>query len=320
MERCENPAAATIWSLTTMDIGTLPSIGSHRSERLRSSPLLDLGPAASFDAIGRREFAIHHALLDHPLLSLEALADLADALPAGAIERHDANQPLLVPGGAEELSGPPSETVRNIERNGRWMVMWNLEQIDPYKRMMDEILDEALSCLPRREGGMGRRECFLFLSAPHAVTPVHFDPEHNFLLQIRGTKEVDTGRFPDRAWELRELNRYYDGGHRNLVEIPPRSGVFYMKPGDGIYLYPWAPHWVHNGPEVSISLSITFRTGRSQREEYASLFNRRLRRRGWSPLPAGESASVDRAKAAAVALSGWVRRGGRRQRGTRDFS
>jgi len=198
--------------------------------------------------------------------------------------------------------------------------MWNLEQIAPYKRLMDDVLDETLRFLPSREGGMGRRESFLFLSAPHAVTPVHFDPEHNFLLQIRGTKEVDVGRFPDPAWELRELNRYYDGGHRNLVEIPPRSGVFYMRPGDGIYLYPWAPHWVHNGPEVSISLSITFRTGRSQREEYASLFNRRLRRRGRSPLPAGVSVPVDRAKAAVVALAGWVRRGGRPLRGTRDYS
>ena len=301
-----------------MDIGAPPA--SARTTQRSSARLLDLDAGACFDAIGRREFGMRHSLAGHPLLSLEALAGLADALPAGAIERHDAKQPLLVPGGAEELSGPPSETVRNIERNGRWMVMWNLEQVEPYRRLMDDVLDEALHFLPSREGGMGRRESFLFLSAPHAVTPVHFDPEHNFLIQIRGTKEVDVGRFPDWAWELRELNRYYDGGHRNLTEIPPQSNIFHLKPGDGVYLYPWAPHWVHNGPAVSISLSITFRTGRSQREEYASLFNRRLRRRGWSPLPAGESVSVDRAKAAAVALAGWVHRGGRRQRGTRDYS
>jgi len=303
-----------------MDIVAGPSTTSPGTARGAYTRLLDLDANACLDAIGRREFGFHHALVDHPLLSLEALAELADALPAGAIERHDAKQPLLVPGGAEELSGPPSETVRNIERNGRWMVMWNLEQISPYKRLMDDVLDEALCFLPAREGTMGRRESFLFLSAPHAVTPVHFDPEHNFLLQVRGTKEVDVGRFPDRAWELRELNRYYDGGHRNLVEIPPRSSVFHLKPGDGIYLYPWAPHWVHNGPGVSISISITFRTGRSQREENASLFNRRLRRRGWTPLPAGESVLMDGAKAAAVALAGWARRGGRRQLGTRDYS
>ncbi|MGE5624364.1 MAG: JmjC domain-containing protein [Bacillota bacterium] len=297
-----------------------PSSTASRDVDAGRSGLLSLDEGTCRDGLGRREFGITHSLAGHPLLSLEALAELADALPPGAVERHDANQPLLVPGGAEELSGPPSETVRTIEHNGRWMVMWNLEQIAPYKQLMDQVLDEALPHLPPREGEMGRRESFLFLSAPHSITPVHFDPEHNFLLQIRGTKEVDVGRFPDKAWELRELNRYYDGGHRNLVEIPPRSGVFYMRPGDGIYLYPWAPHWVYNGPEVSVSLSITFRTARSQREENASLFNRRLRRRGWSPRPAGESEMLDRAKASAVAFMGWVRRGGERQRGTRDYS
>jgi hypothetical protein len=31
-----------------------------------------------------------------------------------------------------------------------------------------------------------------------------------------------------------------------------------MPPGDGVYVYPFAPHWVKNGPEPSVSLSITF--------------------------------------------------------------
>ena len=283
-------------------------------------PLLDVDREACEDAIGRREFGLRHSLAGHPLLSMEALAELADALPPGAIERHAGEQPLLVPGGAADLDGPPSETVRNIERNGRWMVMWNLEQIDGYKQLMDAVLDEALTHLPRREAGMGRRESFLFLSAPNSVTPVHFDPEHNFLLQIRGLKHMHVGRFPDQAWALRELDRYYDGGHRNLVEIPPLSHTFDMRPGEGVYVYPWAPHWVTNGPEPSVSLSITFRTGRSQREEYASLFNRRMRRRGLRSRPAGESAALDRVKAAVMAFMGWVRRGGKPQLGTRDYS
>ena len=152
-----------------MDIGTLPSIATREATGIPPSQLLDIDARTCLEAIGCREFGIRHALVSHPLFSLEALAELADALPAGAIERHDANQPLLVPGGAEDLSGPPSETVRNIEHNGRWMVMWNLEQTKSYKRLMDEILDEALPLLPMREGGMGRRESFLFLSAPHEI-------------------------------------------------------------------------------------------------------------------------------------------------------
>jgi hypothetical protein len=282
--------------------------------------LLELDASASTDAIGRRELAVRHRLADHPLLSLEAIAELADALPAGAVERHEAKQPLLVPGGAPDLSGPPSETVRTIDTNGRWLVLWNVEQVPSYRRLLDAILDEAAPHVPAREGRMGRREAFLFLSAPGAITPVHFDPEHNFLLQIRGTKEIHVGRFPDRAWELRELDRYHDGGHRNLEEIPPRSSTFVMEPGDGVYMYPWVPHWVFNGPAASMSLSITFRTQRSQRHELVHLLNRRLRHHGLSPTPPGESAALDGTKASAASFVAWLRRGGRRQRCARDFS
>ena len=282
--------------------------------------LLDLDETACRGCIGNREFPLGHGLAAHPLLSLESLAALADALPAGAIERHKAELPLLVPGGAESLSGPPSETVRTIDTNGRWMVFWNIEQVGGYRKLLDDILDEALPYLPAREDGMGRRESFLFLSAPNSITPVHFDPEHNFLLQIRGTKRVKVGRFPDRAAELRELDRYHDGGHRNLVEIPPCSTTFDMRPGAGIYLYPWAPHWVYNGPSVSVSLSITFRTRRSQRAENVHTLNARLRHHGLSPLPAGESEGRDRMKAAFLGAAAWMRRGGRRQRGARDYS
>ena len=285
-----------------------------------SEYLLELDPSTCTDAIGRREFGIRHAIADHPLLSLEAIAELADTLPSGAVERHEAKQPLLVPSGCPDLSGPPSETVRTIETNGRWMVLWNIEQVATYRRLLDAILDEAVPFLPAREGGMGRREAFLFLSAPNAVTPVHFDPENNFLLQIRGSKEISVGRFPNREWELREFDRYHDGGHRNLAEIPPCSTVFLMRPGDGVYLYPWAPHWVYNGPAASISLSITFRTRRSQRHELVHLLNGRLRRRGLSPLPAGESERVDRVKAVFTSFVAWLLRGGRRQRGARDYS
>jgi hypothetical protein len=152
------------------------------------------------------------------------------------------------------------------------------------------------------------------------VTPVHFDPEHNFLLQIRGTKQMDIGRFPDRAWALRELDRYHDGGHRNLNEIPPHSSRFLMHPGQGVYVYPFAPHWVLNGPSPSVSLSITFRTQRSEREELVHIVNARLRRHGLEPRPLGDSRALDRTKAGLYSAASWIHRLGRPKRGARDYS
>lgn len=282
--------------------------------------LLDIDSKLMLDAIGRREFALHHRIADHPLFSLEALAELADVLPPTAVERLKSDQTLLAPGGGgEDTQGPASETVRNIEHGKRWMVMWNIEQVEEYGALLDELLDEVAPHLPAQERGMGRREGFIFLSAPHSITPAHFDPEHNFLLQIRGTKKMHVGRFPNAAWKIKELNRFFDGGHRNLDEIPPQSSEFSMRPGDGTYIYPWAPHWVRNGPEVSVSLSITFRTRRTECFEFANAFNVHLRRRGFSARAAGESEGIDRAKAAVVALSRWARRHGRPQRGNRDY-
>src|SRR5205807_7629436 len=75
--------------------------------RPRSAPgagtLLQL-PAARFArAVGRSELGVMHTLASHPLLTLDALARLADTLPPHAIERHSAMQPLLVPGGAADV-------------------------------------------------------------------------------------------------------------------------------------------------------------------------------------------------------------------------
>ena len=295
------------------------AVSSRSSAAVEPRRLLHLDDEAR-DAIGQREFGVRHSLADHPLLTMEAIAELADAMPPGTVERHSAQQPLVVPGGAADLSGRPADTVRAIDTNQTWMVLWNIEQMPRYRALLDAILDEARSYLPRREGAMGRREAFLFLSAPNAVTPVHFDPEHNFLLQIRGVKEMNIGRFPDRAWAMRELDRYHDGGHRNLDQIPPQSSRNVMHPGQGVYVYPFAPHWVLNGPAPSVSLSITFRTAKSEREELVHVLNARLRKRGLAPRALGESPAIDRTKAALYATASWVHRLGRPKRGARDHS
>jgi hypothetical protein len=270
------------------------------------STLLDIEPDAFVAGFGRDPMAVRHNLVGHPLLTLDAIAELADRLPPNAIERHRADLPLVMAGGAEDLEGRPSETVRGIETNGRWMVLWYIEQDEEYAQLLDACLDEAESVLGGREGGMCQREGFIFLSAPGAVTPVHFDPEHNFLLQIKGMKDMHVCKFPDREAELRELDRYHDGGHRNLEGVPSEGQLFRMHPSDGVYVPSFMPHWVQNGDEASISLSITFRTRTSRRHERVHRMNARMRRLKLSPTPAGVSDRRDRAKEAAyVATRGW---------------
>lgn len=294
------PASAPAAEVTGQ--GGLPSRGAQATR------VLDIDPGRFVDGFAREAFSVSHDLVEHPLLTLEAIAKLADALPPLACERHSAEQPLLVPGGAPELQGRPSDTVRDIETSGAWMVLWNIEQSPQYRDLLNRCLDEVEPLVSKEHGGMTRREAFLFLSAPNALTPAHFDPEHNLLLQIRGHKQMNVGRFSDRESELRELDRYHDGGHRNIEQLPGLAEAFEMDPGDGVYVYPFAPHWVRNGPRGSISLSITFRTAASERHERVHRFNARMRRLGLSPRPAGNARVSDHAKAAAMSAAGHLRR------------
>lgn len=273
--------------------------GDPPAEAMRE--LVQLDPTVLAAKFGREPFGVEHSLAGDPRLTVEAIARLADALPPRAAERHRAdNLGVLQPGHLAELEGPPSETARQIDHNGCWMVLWNIEQVPEYSELLDACLNEVDHHLAGRDGGMGKREGFLFLSAPNTVTPAHIDPEHNLLLQIRGTKQLTVGRFDDPRDHQHELDRVHDGEGRNLEKLPSEEASFQLTPGKGVYVYSWAPHWVRNGSEVSVSLSITFRTPATQRLERIHRANARLRRLGLSPRPAGAS-SADSAKSAVIA-------------------
>ncbi len=81
---------------------------------------------------------------------------------------------------------------------------------------------------------------------------------------------------------------YHSGGQRNLAwrdEFGPRGRAVPLLPGQAVYVPVTAPHWVQNGPEVSISFSITWRSKWSFRQADAHVFNKRLRRLGLNPAP-----------------------------------
>jgi len=178
------------------------------------------------------------------------------------------------------------------------MALRNIEQDPVYQALLDELLDEVAPLVEAAEGPMRRREGFIFLSAPGSVTPTHVDPEHNILLQVRGTKEFNVGVFSDRTVEARHLERVYRGGHCNVDQQPDELVTHALAPGDGLYVRPDAPHFVLNGPTPSVSLSITWRTPVIRRAERVHRANGRLRQLHLRPKPPGHSPARDGAKAA----------------------
>ena len=55
---------------------------------------------------------------------------------------------------------------------------------------------------------------------------------------------------------------YHVGGHRNVPwqdDFEARGHKFELAPGDAVHVPLMWPHWVKNGPEPSISFSITWK-------------------------------------------------------------
>ena len=184
------------------------------------------------------------------------------------------------------------------------MVLKNIERDPEYKRLLDECLEEVDTHIRTGQNVMTEREGFIFLSAPGSMTPAHTDPEHNFLLQIRGTKEMNVGLVPRRADRAGHARADASTAATATSSWEPRTpSASTSTPGDGVYVYPHAPHWVVNGQQVSVSLSITFATRESERSRHVYRLNGKLRKLGLSPHAPGRRPRVDRAKALPPARS-----------------
>jgi hypothetical protein len=257
-----------------------------------------IAPAATFPDTARATFAaaypdrpvkLTHDLAGHPLLTLDALAGLAERMPAASVEYNLGKLPLGVrPEDTPSNGLTLGETIRTIESNGSWAVLKNVERDPAYGALLDTALAELEPVVSASTGPMLHREAFIFLSSPGSVTPFHMDPEHNILLQIMGQKVMTV--FPARDEELvpaQKSEEFHGGGHRNLVwqdGFKARGQAVTLTPGDAIHVPVKAPHFVENGPTVSISLSVTWRSERSVAEGELHSFNALLRRRG---LPVG---------------------------------
>lgn len=277
-----------------------------------NAPAFDWETAASpiFDAKARADFACHypevphklrHALDQHPLLTLDRLADLAEALPEGSVEYNLADLPIAVEGKPDKGDLPLGETIRQIGSSGSWAVLRNIGQDPEYAALLNDLLDEIAPQVEARTGPMLHRLGFIFVTSPGGVTPAHFDPEHNVLLQVRGSKTMtqfpagDTRFVADEAHE-----RYHTGGPREVdwqETLETEGTQFHIGPGEGLYVPVMAPHFVRNGPEPSISLSITWRSEWSYREADARAFNHVARNLGFSPRAPGRWPQQNRSKA-----------------------
>lgn len=262
---------------------------------------LIIDPTTFKDKFPHEPFIVKHGFAEHALFSLPRLVELSKTLPEENVEYNSGKVSVnLDPAKTPKNGLSVEETIRRIEECSSWMVLKNVEQDPSYAQLLNETLATVAPYTSAKVGKMEQLEAFIFISSPGSVTPYHMDPEHNFLLQIRGEKTVymfngqDPTILPDE-----ELERYYSGGHRNLVcteTIQARGVPYKLLAGDGLHFPINDPHWVKNGNAVSISFSITFRSPYSQKRSRLYFLNSRIRKLGMKPTRIGEVAWRDSAK------------------------
>jgi hypothetical protein len=262
------------------------------------------GPAARAQfaaAYPETPHVLQHNLTSHALLTLDALATLAERLPGGSIEYNRGDLPIGVDGKPGGTGIGIADTIRHIATSNSWAVLKNVEQDPAYQALLLGLLEELRPQIEPRTGALLRPQAFVFISSPNAVTPYHFDPEHNILLQLVGSKVMTQFPAGDPVYAPDETHEsYHTGGPRELTwrdKLAAGGREYAIGPGEAVFVPVMAPHFVRNGPESSISLSITWRSDWSFAEADARAFNGWLRARGLSPRapkrwPAGNMAKA----------------------------
>jgi len=270
--------------------------------------------AATLDAgWSRTPGRLTHDLVGHPALQAQALARVAQRLPAERIESHFADLPLVHPTGAvRRISQPADEVVRDLATRTAWVMLAGLWEVPPYDGLAEDTIGLWIGASADAEGGLRARHTTVFAASAGAVVPVHFDVQHNVLLQITGTKRVFLGGSSPGGSLERVLEAGIASGVRNLHELPPEVLEYELSPGVGLFIPAYVPHWIVGGADVSISLSCSWETAWTLRETRIRRVNARMRRLGLRPPPPGLHPGRDRTKDAAAQLYSKSRRAPRR--------
>lgn len=287
----------------------------ERAAKAPAGRLLTVDEAPFRAFLNRRPFLLRHELCGHPLFALERIVELARAMPEGLVEHYAGDVPRSLEWAHTPKNGfSVEETLRHIERHCSWMVLKRVDWDQAYRALLQRCLDELVPLVEGVEPGMRERAGALFVSSPGAVTPYHMDVEHNFLVQLQGSKRVHVYPGADRSiLSEQEIEEHLarGGPNRNLVfreRYDGKAMVFELRPGWALHIPSLDPHWVENGPGVSVSFSLGFITRHTERRVAVHAVNHRLRRLGLQPRPYGASPLVDTVKHLCSWMLGATRR------------
>lgn len=275
----------------------LPHLRSPRLGRHSASGLIRQGDPRGWKQLDVRPFAFEHSLADHPLLSIERLARLSErAFDRDHYKRYFSQCELKTP--RETLRARFRESIEHIGENGKWVALHYIDEMDAeYADLFDFLLadiEEITRCPVRSQMSWGSLS--VFMSAPGLAVPYHFDHETNFLMQIRGKKDLYLYPREFGTLTVSEIEDFYRhnpvaGKYRDDLEQV--ATAFLLEPGIGVHHPPLAPHRIRNRDNLSVSLSVYYAMPEMEKRGHVYQANYCMRKLGLHPRAPGESALVD---------------------------
>lgn len=274
--------------------------------------MIDLRPETFRECFNKRCFVLRHELAGHPLFELPRLIELARDTAAARPDDlyYDAGVTDLNERWGTRKSRPAfpvDETIRRIETAGAFIILKRADTDPSYAGLLERCMSDLLQVSGRElERKMRRKEVIIFIASPRRISTYHIDSETNFLLQVRGEKDISIFNKYDReVLPEEEIERFWIVDRNAAVYKPQlqhRAEVIRLVPGNGVHIPVNCPHWVQNDDNISVAVSINYH---SWDRDYAHLYcaNYYLRRKlGIRPTPPWQSPLLDAVKRPVGAL------------------
>ncbi|HEX3940857.1 MAG TPA: hypothetical protein VHX11_05180 [Acidobacteriaceae bacterium] len=259
-------------------------------------------------------FPFDHLLHCSELFRFDALLALAKRV-AGKQNRWYVEQGDTLPqrGWQPSATGRGlAESLEGIAENHSLVMLKRVNEEPEYgellRRMIEELSDlTGIDVRSRYRDGLFT----VLITSPLRVTPYHIDGEVTLLMQMHGRKSVYIFDGDDReVLPSAELEEFWSGNiyaTRYKQDLQNRAWRFELAPGVGVTTPVAFPHWVQNGPEISISVSMNFKRVSDDRAD-AYRVNHHLRKLGMHPQEPGKHIAIDHAKGEIYRGARWVKK------------
>jgi hypothetical protein len=277
--------------------------------------LLEIDQKVFTSRFNREPFSLKHRLCGEPLLGIKNITELTRSLQIHPGELYADVNVMRVDQRWNEsprADVSPARLVEEIDESNAWIIIRHAE-LDPRYRA---LLERGIADIRKANGScwqqpIRKENAIIFVTSPRRISTYHIDRECNFILQIQGDKRIFVFDQNDRdVLTEEELERFWaldNNAATYKSQYQDRCQTFHLRPGDGVHVPINAPHWVQNGDEVSITLSLNFQFSDMERaNKYRA--NYYLRKIGISPAPPGKYPHRDRLKAYTMRAAALVRR------------